>query len=590
MSDSRSEIEEIKLRAGIVDIISEYVILKKAGRNFVGLCPFHDEKTPSFSVNPEKQIFYCFGCGKGGDVFAFIRDINNMTFPEALSHLAEKTGVTLRERRLQLDGPERKLREDLKKINRLAEDHFAENLMSDAGKSAREYLRRRGMHAATVKEFRLGLALNGWRNLRDRFEKEKIPLSLAEKAGLIVHGEKGDFYDRFRGRLIFPIENVAGEAVAFGGRGLGDEKPKYLNSPESPVYTKGKNLYGLNKAKDEIRKKGYAILVEGYFDVLSLWNAGIKNAVAALGTALTREHLDLMKRFSTEIVAIFDADEGGRSALERSIILFLEAKFHARIVILPDNLDPDDYIKKHGPKDLENLIANSESLVDYYIENVIGAKRGFEEDLQAVRKAIPFISRIADPVQRSLFIKRVAEKLNVEQALLKSEIMKTSPGPKPAAESVKKPPLKAPHALPDPVEMTLVRLIAEFPEKVHSGLGEEIFDYFQNPELRKLGLDLVRHVREKKEFSLTDLLNELEHEALRDRFLRWLVSETPFDADMIDQLFADTIDKIKQKWSKAKYKNLRLELRKAQDRGDADLTNRLAAELNRILIRKNNVH
>lgn len=367
MSDSRSEIEEIKLRAGIVDIISEYVTLKKAGRNFVGLCPFHDEKTPSFSVNPEKQIFYCFGCGKGGDVFEFIRDINNMTFPEALSHLAEKTGVTLRERRLQQDGPERKLREDLKKINRLAEDHFAENLMSDAGRSAREYLRRRGMHAATVKEFRLGLALNAWRNLRDRFEKQKIDLSLAEKAGLIIRGEKGDFYDRFRGRLIFPIENVAGEVVAFGGRGLGDEKPKYLNSPESPVYTKGKNLYSLNRAKDEIRKKGYAVLVEGYFDVLSLWNAGIRNAVAALGTALTREHLDLLRRFTTEIVAIFDADEGGRSALERSLALFLEAKFHARVVILPDNLDPDDYIKKHGPKDLENLITNSRSLVDYYI-------------------------------------------------------------------------------------------------------------------------------------------------------------------------------------------------------------------------------
>jgi len=284
-----SKIEEIKSRIDIIELASEYLTLKKAGRNFTGLCPFHQEKTPSFTVNREKQIFYCFGCGEGGNAITLLMKIANMTFPEAVKALAEKAGVVLPLRSVNKDGSQKdSLREEITNLNLRAAQQFSRNLFSPAGKVAREYLQGRGVSDETIKQFRLGLAPDTWRSLTDYIEGSGSSLKLAEQAGLIVSGKEGSFYDRFRGRLIFPIENVFGEIVAFGGRVMEKGEPKYLNSPESPVYIKGKNLYGLNKAKEEIRKKGFALIVEGYFDLISLWNAGIGNVVATLGTALTQ--------------------------------------------------------------------------------------------------------------------------------------------------------------------------------------------------------------------------------------------------------------------------------------------------------------
>ena len=586
LNDFRSEIEQIKSRAGIVDIVSEYIALRKSGRNFIGLCPFHKEKTPSFSVNAEKQIFYCFGCGIGGDVFEFLIKMNNMSFSEALNHLAEKTGIVLRDRHAGTKGEEKTLREKIKDINRMAGERFKKNLMSGAGKSAREYLQKRGINDTTVREYNLGLALNGWRNLRSWLENEKIPLPLAEKAGLIIRGEKGEFYDRFRSRLIFPIENIAGEVIAFGGRASGDEKPKYLNSPESPVYIKGRHLYGLSRAKDEIRKKKCALLVEGYFDVLSLWNAGIRNAVAALGTALTREHLDLLRRFTDHVVAIFDPDEGGRTALERSLTLFLEEKFSASVVILPENLDPDEYIKKYGPEAMQKLIAGSQSLVDYYIENVIGSRPGFEEDLDTVQKAVPFIGRIEDPVQKNLFIKRVSEKLKIDQELLKSEIVKVSSGHRRKSEVVKKIESKQKSKLPDPVEMTMIRLMIEFPDKIKKSFDEEIFEYFLNPELKTLGKLLKTTIQSQDEFRFYDLLNCIEDTFLKNKLLQWTVSESPFESGAVDILIADTMEKIRLRWIRMRKEYLDRELKSAQEKGDSVLCDRILLETTQLLRKK----
>ena len=578
MRDSRSDIETIKSRANIVDIISEYVALKKTGRNFSGLCPFHKEKTPSFSVNAEKQIFYCFGCGAGGDVFEFLTRMNNMSFPEALSFLADKTGVVLQEKPPGPAGPEKSLREDIKKINKMAGDYFTANLQGTPGRSARAYLQKRGVREETVRDFHLGLSLTGWRNLRDYFAAKRVSLPLVEKAGLVIKGEKGDHYDRFRGRLIFPISNLTGDIIAFGGRAAGDEKPKYLNSPESPVYTKGKNLYGLFQAKDEIRQKGFVILVEGYFDVLSLWNAGFHNVVAALGTALTREHLDLLRRFTNTIVAIFDPDEAGRSALERSLTLFLEEKFHARAVIVPDNLDPDDYIKAHGAEAMEKLIEGSQSMVDYYIDNVIGSRRGFEADLDAVRAAVPFISRIEDPVQKNLFTKRVAEKLNIDQSLLRSEITRVVSGkPRQAAavtQSVARPDTRQSNR----VELTMLRLIAEYPDFQVRGLHRDVIAYFQSPELQQLGHDLQRRILEGGAVKLSDLLTGIANEALRNRLLQWTVAENPFEDTTVESLYRDTAEKIKRDWFKAKQRALTLEQKRAESTGDTQRAIQIALE------------
>jgi DNA primase len=584
LRDSRSEIEEIKSRAGIVDVVSEYVALKKAGRNFIGLCPFHKEKTPSFSVNAERQIFYCFGCGSGGDVFEFIMKVNNMSFSEALSHLAEKTGIVIQKKRPEGVSAEKTLREDVKRINRFAGEHFIRNLNSGSGKGARDYLRQRRINDETVREFRLGFAVAGWRQLRDLFEKSRIPLPLAEKAGLVIRGEKGDFYDRFRGRLIFPIQDIAGEFIAFGGRASGDEKPKYLNSPESPVYTKGRNLYGLNRAKDEIRKKGYVILVEGYFDVLSLWNAGIRNVVAALGTALTREHLDLLRRFTTDIVAIFDPDEGGRSALERSLVLFLEEKFQARVVILPENLDPDDYIKKHGAESMEQMIKNSQSVIDYYIENVIGANHGFEADVEAIRKAIPLVGKIGDLVQRNLFVKRISEKLNIEQALLKTEVQRSLQGrmKRPSLKATESPEKENHQEALDAVELTLIRLLVHFPENFSEYVEAGVFDFFLNPELKLAGQQLAKALKAREANDFLSLIKGVENQTLRKKMIGWSIDESPFEGVDAARLLEDTVKKIKMKWSRARYKDLKFKLHKAEARGDSDLVSRLTAELDQI--------
>ncbi|HOW57138.1 MAG TPA: DNA primase, partial [Smithellaceae bacterium] len=336
-----SKIEEIKSRLDIVELVSEYLTLKKAGRNFVGSCPFHQEKTPSFTVNREKQIFYCFGCGEGGNAITFLMKIANMTFPEALKSLAEKTGVVLPPRTASREGRGKdSLRESIVDLNRRAAQYYVRELYGPAGREAREYLQKREITEETINNFRLGYAPENWRSLTDYLDGSGLSLKIAEQAGLVVAGKDGGYYDRFRGRLIFPIENIFGEVIAFGGRILAKGEPKYLNSPESPVYIKGKNLYGLVKAKEEIRKKGCALIVEGYFDLISLWNAGIGNVVATLGTALTRDHLDLLRRYTVDVVALFDPDEAGRKALDRSLDLFLAADMRARALILPGEDDP----------------------------------------------------------------------------------------------------------------------------------------------------------------------------------------------------------------------------------------------------------
>jgi len=336
--------------------------------------------------------------------------IADKTFPEAIKILAEKTGVVLSP---MLSGKEvrqkNSLKENIVNLNLKAAQHFSRNLYSPAGKVAREYLQNRSISEDTFKQFRLGFAPDTWSSLTDYIESSGSSLKLAEQAGLIISGKEGSYYDRFRGRLIFPIENIFGEIVAFGGRILDKGEPKYLNSPESPVYIKGKNLYGLNKTKEEIRKKGFALIVEGYFDLISLFNAGVNNVVATLGTALTREHLELLRRYTVDVVALFDPDEAGKKALDRSLELFLGMRMRARALILPEKYDPDDYIKKYGKDKLDELIANAPAISDYYIDNVLGSGRTFEDKREMTKTAMEFINKIDDKIEK-IFLSNVLRK------------------------------------------------------------------------------------------------------------------------------------------------------------------------------------
>lgn len=587
MRFDNSKIEEIKSRVDIVELAAEYLTLKKAGRNYLGLCPFHQEKTPSFTVNREKQIFYCFGCGEGGNVITFLMKIANKTFPEAIKELAEKTGVVLPSPLATKEGRQNdSLRESIANLNLRAAQQYARNLYSPAGKIAQDYLNARGITGETVKQFRLGFAQDSWRSLADHIEGSGLSLKMAEQAGLVIAGKEDSFYDRFRGRLIFPIENVSGEIVAFGGRILDKGEPKYLNSPESPVYIKGKNLYGLHKTKEEIRKQGFALIVEGYFDLISLWNAGIGNVVASLGTALTREHLELLRRYTTEVVALFDPDEAGRKALDRSLELFLAMNMRARALVLPGGLDPDDYVKKFGPEKLTELIANAQPLSDYYIENVLGSGKTFEDKREMLKTAMEFINKISDKKEKDLFIKRIAEKTGVDQELLIKEVYKNTSPVKPKTGKEKLPF----NISNDLVELHLLQLLLEYPQKTDQVANDNILDFFLQPELKALGKKIVDAYKLLGFVDLGIILSQAEDAPLREKIFRLMMEALPSDDVMLGKIFSDNVRQIKKKWYKDQHRQIKLKLAQAQEKGNEELLNKLVLEKEKLLIAEKELH
>jgi DNA primase len=577
------KIEEVRRRVDIASLIGEYVTLKKAGRNFLGLCPFHREKTPSFTVNPDKQMFYCFGCSEGGNAVSFLMKLNHMTFPEAVRHLAGKTGVVIPDRPLSREERERStLGEQIRRVNGLAADHFVRALQSPAGEGAREYLRKRGIEAEAISTFRIGFAPEGWQYLLDFLGNKGISAKLAEQAGLAVaRGETRGFYDRFRGRLMIPIEDVDGHVIAFGGRVMGMGEPKYMNSPESAVYTKGSNLYGLSRTREAIRQAGFALLVEGYFDLIALWGAGIQNVVATLGTALTRSQVDLLRRYAPRVAVVFDPDEAGRKALARSLELFLAGNVHAKAVILPDGHDPDDFVRTRGREKMEELVARAVPMVDYYIEEILGGRGSLEEDRDKLREAVAFISRIGDAVERNLFIKKVSETLNVDQEVLKSEVFRVLTHAASSAAPLKTRAVRE----PDPLELGLIHMMIECPDRIPAVAASGVLSCFTTEELRLLGERLLA-VFEKEGGAIPDiflLVNELAEGPVRARLLVLLMRESPYQAEWMDRLIADTVRKIQRKWYKERHRMLKGKIVKAEEAGDRMLCDLLLREKEKLM-------
>jgi DNA primase len=582
-----SKIEEIKNRIDIVDLVSEYVTLKKAGRNFTGLCPFHQEKTASFSVNRDKQIFYCFGCGEGGNAITFLMKIADKSFPEAIKELAAKTGVVLPPISSGKESRQKDLlKEGVIQVNSKAAQQFSHYLFTNAGVPARKYLQGRGIADEVIKQFRLGYAPDTWRSLTEYIENSGLSLKMAEQAGLIIPGKEGSFYDRFRGRLIFPIENVFGEIIAFGGRILDKGEPKYLNSPESPVYIKGKNLYGLNKAKEEIRKKGFALIVEGYFDLISLWNAGIGNVVATLGTALTRDHLDLLRRYTVDVVALFDPDEAGKKALDRSLELFLSAEMKARALILPEKCDPDDYVRKFGKDKMEALISRAQPLSDYYIENVLGEGRTFEDKRDMVKTASEFIAKISDKKEKNLFIKRIAEKTGIDEELLIKETYRSSTNTEVRKDNRK----PAPNINYDLIELHLIQLMMEYPQKIIQVENDKILNYFLQPEIQNLGKKIVDAYKLLGFIDVGVILSADVNSALREKIFQLMMKAMPADDVLLGKIFDDNVRQIKKRWYKEQHRQIKIKLSKAQESGNEDMISNLLYEKEKILMKEKELH
>jgi DNA primase len=426
-------IDRIRDSTDMIDVLSDYVPLKKSGQNYKGLCPFHSEKTPSFVVSPSKQLYHCFGCGAGGDVFNFLVRYENISFPEAVRSLAKKAGINIE---VKSKDPRLKTRrESLIIINREAGEHFRRNLKGTSGKTAREYLLKRGIREKTIEDFRLGFSLPAWEGLLTDLGKKGYSPEVLREAGLIVPRESGKgYYDRFRGRIIFPIQNIEGDIIGFGGRVMDDSLPKYINSPETPVYSKGENLYAFNKAKEYIRREGFLILVEGYMDAIALHQSGIPNTAATLGTALTKGHLKAISRFTKNVIVVFDADSAGQKAASMGLDIFLEGGIEAKIIPLPEGDDPDSFIRREGKDRFVNLLKEAPSLIDFNLRQILGSGAGVRtEDLnektRRLVEALVVISKIPNSIKRGFYIKKIAEETDIDEASLLEELKKLK-GPK----------------------------------------------------------------------------------------------------------------------------------------------------------------
>ena len=421
-----NKIEEIRSAANIVDIISEYVPLRKRGRNFLGLCPFHSEKTPSFTVNEEKQIYHCFGCHAGGNVYKFLMEYEKISFVEAVQDLAKRMGITLEFDENVIEEKQSE-QEVLYDINTLAARYFSDNLLNSAeGEIGREYFNKRKIRLQTLRAFGLGYSLNGWENFIEYAKEKKIDLEKAVQLGLIGRNNDGRLFDKFSGRIIFPIFSPNGRVVAFAGRILENREgtAKYLNSPESLIYTKGKILYGLSFAKDEIRRQDKAILVEGYMDLISLYQSGIKNVVAVSGTALTEDQVLLLSRYTKNAVLLFDADTAGIKASMRSIELLLRRDMEIKIVSLPSGEDPDSYVNNYGKEKFEELIRYAQNFIEYqsaYYES-LGMFEDPAKTSEAIRDLVKPAALINDELKRALLIKSIAKKFNLREKLLEKEL------------------------------------------------------------------------------------------------------------------------------------------------------------------------
>jgi len=422
-------IDQIRQVASIADIASQYTTLRKYGQKYVGLCPFHSEKTPSFTVDNDKQLFHCFGCGIGGDIFTLVMEKENLSFPEALRYLAKKYNLVLPDRK-KFSSQKSKLEEILYKISENALAFFKKNLFNTKeGQKAIDYLEKRTISGDIIQKLKIGYALNSWDALLSYFQGKNISPDVLEKAGLVLRRQKKEgYYDRFRGRIIFPIFTETGKVVAFGGRTIINDEPKYLNSPDTPIYAKGRLLYGLNFCKESIREKGELILVEGYTDFLSLYQAGIINCAASLGTSLTTHQVSIARNFAPRMIVSYDGDAAGIKAAVRAIPLCFEKGTQIKVLTLPDGMDPDSFIRKSGADKFKSLVQNSTEGIAFLIDT-LSQETDIEipeEKAKVITHVLADIKKIPDPFIRSEYLKKTSEYFSIKEEDLRAMIIQKS--------------------------------------------------------------------------------------------------------------------------------------------------------------------
>lgn len=561
-------IDRVRSGTDIVELVSEYVSLRKTGANYLGLCPFHQEKTPSFTVSPSKQIFHCFGCGAGGDAVRFVTRQENLSFPEAVRRLADRAGIIIPETN-PAAGRNRDEYEALAKINQEALEFFVKALDSRDGARAREYLESREMAGEIAAKFSIGYSLPKWDGLLKHLEKKGVKPEMAEKAGLAIKKTGGGWYDRFRDRVIFPIRDIKGRVVGFGGRTMGEDLPKYLNSPETPLFHKGETLYAMDAAAEAIRKKGYSVIVEGYFDAIACHKAGVDNAVATMGTAMTQQHLRALKRQSKNVLLVFDSDPAGIKAAERTLDIFLGTDMVPKVALLPKGDDPDSLVRREGAAGLAKRLKASGKLLDFVIKRAAEGAETIEDKVAASLRITGILAKIENGVERSHYLKMAADELSVDESALAEELRKKTgrtgfyKGPeKPKRESL------------DRIEEGLLQVILKHPEAAQVVVSELVPEDFTSPALAEVARAIFGIVKEGGTVDVAKLICSLEDEQQK------LVGRLALKEDMEDaEGFArGAVERFSQARHQKRFNELQVLIKQAEETKDYALLDKLQKE------------
>lgn len=578
-------LDRIRGSQDIVEVISRHLSLKKSGQNYVGICPFHSEKTPSFIVSPVKQIFHCFGCGTGGNVITYLMKYEKMSFIDTVKRLAGDAGIRIAEKEAESTDKDKK-KKGLIEANKLAAEYYNNILIkSKEGEIARIYLSERGISPEMLERFNIGYSLNSWDKAYEYLGKKGIAKEVLAETGIIVPKGKGEgYYDRFRGRVMLPIYDRNKMLVGFGGRVMDDTTPKYLNSPETPLFSKRQLLYGLDLALNYIRESGYAIIVEGYFDVIVAHQSGIQNVVGTLGTALTENHIRSLSRLTSEVILTFDSDTAGINAARRSVELFLNSEVKAKVLLLPEGEDPDSYIRIFGTTSFTELLKSAKGIVEFEIDKIIekwsnmNQTESIEAKVQVAEECLTLIRKINNRIEQDYYLKKVAREIRTSEEVLRSELLRRSnlAGKSPVTSRVTKAKESGGFKNKPSVEEEILFLVLKDLNLRKIAGGKLTAEDFFDSRLREAWMYLLYSDKE-----LHDIINDITcDEAVKDVVSRLGVFDLHFDSP--EQTLIDCTRVLQRNRLERELKRLEKEISAAESSGMHDKTRGLQVEMQQL--------
>ena len=568
-------IDEVRDRTDIVEVVSKFISIKKVGKNFKGLCPFHSEKTPSFTVSSEKRIYHCFGCGAGGNVFKFVMEVQNISFVDAVRQFAESAGVLIPQaNKGNLNDPKYQEREALKKANELATNYFQSLFKeSEKGLAARDYLKGRHFDGEILDQYKIGWAIPEWRGLTNHLRKtSNLSRKTVLQSGLVIEKEEGsNIYDRFRGRVIFPIQDAHGSVIGFGGRAISEsDQPKYLNSPETPLYQKSQVLFGMNLAKQAIRKEDQAILVEGYLDQMRATQYGVLNTVATCGTALTAKQAAMLRNYASSVVMVFDSDNAGRDAADKGFEVLQEKGLQVKIVFLPEGKDPDSYIHENGVEKFLEKIKTAKPYLESYIDGVITRKNGnsTSELAKMANQVVPMLKKVQNLVERNSLVEYFSSEAKIDDAAFLMELKKSFSKNQSRVEVLE---TKTDSVLR--LERHLVQLILSDKETAQKVLHAVNPEDFSSSVLRTIAMTCSQKIQKDESLEIDKLIDNTDNPEAKDLLTK--LGLEPLEFDSVEKSVTDCIKKFNSFHLKSKIKIYKKQRNEANIAGQTERSNEI---------------